>query len=238
MNDKFLYQNHPPVRSGFGENLYARISSPHLRRETQKATLKLALRFAALTVLLFAVLFTFSQPVRAGVLDWIRQIAGFEIREIDSLLTVENNSVHIRPGIRGSLKDILDDLPYKLELPAYIPEGFSFEDKVDLVKDSVFMRWMNEDGDEILMLVDTDQGQQYLTGTDAAREIQVNGQPALLFQGGYDKEHNWDPDLQMINVVQRKSNLIYWLIYVQNSDSEFEGVAFKDELIKMIGSIP
>ena len=238
MDDKFLYQNRPPVRSGFGENLYARISNPHLRRETQKATLKFALRFAALTLLLFAVLFTFSQPVRAGVLNWIRQIAGFEIREIDSISTAENNSVHIRPGIRDSLADILDDLPYTLELPAYVPDGFLFEDKVDLVKSSVFMRWMNEDGDVILMQVDTDHGQQYVMGTDAAQEIQVNGQPALLFQGGYDKEHNWDPDLQMINVVQRKDDLIYWLIYNQNSDNEFDDTASKDELIQMIASIP
>ena len=238
MDDKFLYQNRPPVRSGFGENLYARISSPHLRRETQKTTLKFALRLAALTLLLFAVLFTFSQPVRAGVLNWIKQIAGFEIREIDSFPTAENNSIHIRPGIRDSLANILDDLPYTLELPAYVPDGFLFEGKVDLVKTSVFMRWTNEGGDEILMLVDTDHGQQYVMGTDAAQEVQVNGQPALLFQGGYDKEHNWDPDLQMINVVQRKDDLIYWLIYNQNSDNEFDDTAFKNELIKMIASIP
>ncbi len=237
MDDKFLYQSRPPVRSGFGENLYARISSPHLRRETQKTTLKFALRFAALTLLLFSVLFTFSQPVRAGVLNWIRQIAGFEIRETDSLPTTEK-SVYIPPDIRDSLANILDDLPYTLELPAYVPDGFLFEDKVDLVKSSVFMRWMNKEGDEILMLVDTDHGQQYVMGTDAAQEVQVNGQPALLFQGGYDKEHNWDPDLQMINVVQRKGDLIYWLIYNQNSDNEVEGTAFKNELIKMIGSIP
>jgi Domain of unknown function (DUF4367) len=237
MDDKFLYQSRPPVRSGFGENLYARISSPHLRRETQKTTLKFALRFAALTLLLFSVLFTFSQPVRAGVLNWIRQIAGFEIRETDSLPTTEK-SVYIPPDIRDSLANILDDLPYTLELPAYVPDGFLFEDKVDLVKSSVFMRWMNKEGDEILMLVDTDHGQQYVMGTDAAQEVQVNGQPALLFQGGYDKEHNWDPDLQMINVVQRKGDLIYWLIYNQNSDNEVEGTALKNELIKMIGSIP
>jgi hypothetical protein len=238
MDDKFLYQNRPPLRSGFGENLYARISSSHPRIEMQKTILKFSLRFAALTLLLFATLFTFSQPVRAGVLNWIRQIAGFEIREVDSLPTVENSSVHIRPGIRDSLADILDDLPYTLELPAYVPDGFLFEDKFDLVKTSVFMRGMNEDGDEILMLVDTDHGQQYVMGTDAAQEIQVNGQPALLFQGYYDKEHNWDPDLQMINVVQRKGDLIYWLIYIQNSDNEFDDTAFKNELIKMIASIP
>jgi len=237
MDDKFLYQNRPPIRSGFGENLYARISGPHLRRETQKTILKFALRFVALTLLLLAALFTFSQPVRAGVLNWIRQIAGFEIREIDSLPTTEK-SVYIPPDIRDSLADILDDLPYTFELPAYVPDGFLFENKVDLIKDSVFMRWMNEGGDEILMLVDTDHGQQYVMGTDAAQEIQINGQPALLFQGGYDKEHNWDPDLQMINVVQRKDDLIYWLIYNQNSDNEFDDTVFKNELIQMLASIP
>lgn len=238
MDDKFLYQNRPPIRSGFSENLYSHISSPHLRREKPKNTIKFALGFVASALFLFVVLFTFSQPVRASVLNWIKQIAGFEIQETDTLPVAEGKSTSIPPDARDSLADILNNLPYKLDLPTYVPDGFSFEDQVDLVKTSIFMRWINRDGDEILMLVDTDHGQRYLTGTDVAQEIQVNGQPALLVQGGYNKENNWDPDLQMINIVQRKGDLIYWLIYIQHLDSAFDGTTFKNELIKMLSSIP
>lgn len=238
MDDKFLYQNRPTVRPGFGENLYARISNPHLERAKSKTTLKFALRLVVSALLLFAILFTFSQPVRAGVINWLRQIAGFEIREIDTLPIAEDKSVPIPSDARDSLADILKKLPYELDLPTYVPDGFSFEDNVDLVKTSVFMRWINKDGDEILMLVDTDHGQQYLTGTDAAQEIRVNGQPALLVQGGYNKENIWDPNLQMINIVQRKGDLIYWLIYINDSDGKFDGTTIKNDLIKMLGSIP
>jgi hypothetical protein len=237
MDDKFLYQNRPPVRSGFSENLYSRISSPHLQRERSKNTIKIALGFVASALFLFAVLFTFSQPVRAGVLTWLKQIAGFEIQEMDTLPVAEGKSTPIPPDVHDSLADILNNLPYKLDLPSYVPDGFSFEDQVDLVKTSIFMRWINRNGDEILMLVDTDHGQRYLTGTDAAQEIEVNGQPALLVQGGYNKENNWDPDLQMINIVQRKGDLIYWFIYIKNSGGKFDGTVFKDELIKMLDSI-
>jgi len=237
MNDKFLYQNRPPLRPGFGENLYARISSLPLQKETSKFIIRFGLRFAMTAMVLFAVLFTFSQPVRASVLYWIKQIAGLEVQEEDYIPLSESESVSIPPDVRDSLATIIKELPYQLAMPVYVPDGFVFEDKVDVQDTQVFMRWLNSDRDEILMLVDTDHGQHYITGTDAGQEIQVNGQPVLLVQGNYDVNGNWDSEQKMLNLIQRRDEVIYWLIYVGYSNNEFDSATIQDELVRMMGSL-
>jgi len=237
MDDNFLYHNRPPVRQGFGENLYARISSLPLRKERAKHILRFGLRFALAAAVLFATLFSFSQPVRASVLYWIRQIAGFEVQEEEYIPFSESESVSIPPDVRDTLANIAKDLPYQLAIPAYVPDGFMFEDKVDVQDEQVFIRWMSSDRDEILMLVDTDHGQRYITGTDAGKEIQINGQPALLVQGNYDVNGNWDSEQKMMNLIQRRDEVIYWLIYVGYSNNEFDSATIQDELVRMMGSL-
>ena len=237
MDDKFLYQNRPPVRQGFEENLYSRISNLPLQKENSKNFLLFGLRFALAVVVLFAVLFTFSHPVRASVLYWIRQIAGLEVQEEDYIPILESKPKLIPPDVRDSLTNTAKGLPYELAMPSYVPDGFVFEDKVDVQDEQVFMRWMGSDGDEILMLVDTDHGQRYVTGTDAGQEIQVNGQPALLVQGNYDTNGNWDSEQKMMNLIQRRKDVIYWLVYVGNSDSEFDSRLVQEEIVHMMSSL-
>jgi len=237
MDDNFLYQNRPPVRPGFGEILYSRISSLPVQKDASKTILRFGLSFGLAVMLLFTVLFTFSQPVRASVLYWIKQIAGLEVQEEDYIPLVESESVSIPPDVRDSLENIKKDLPYKLAMPIYVPDGFIFENRVDVQDEQVFMRWLNSDRDEILMLVDTDHGQRFITGTDAGQEIQVNGQPALLVQGNYDNNGNWDSEQTMMNLIQRRDEAIYWLVYVGNSDNEFDSGAIQDELVRMMGSL-
>jgi len=183
------------------------------------------------------VLFTFSQPVRASVLHWLREIAGFEIEERDSLPTAVSEGSLPSDYHKNLLEDVIDLLPYELALPAYVPEGFLAENRVEKTGNLIFMSWMNGDGDEILMQVDTDHGQRYVTGTDAAREIEVNDQPAMLVQGGYDSNNVWDDNLKMLNIVQRKDDAIYWLIYIERSDGEFDREAIQNELIHMMSSL-
>ena len=234
MDDKFLYQNRPAVRPGFGETLYSRISSLPLQKGKSGNALRFTLRFAVVSVILFTVVFSSSQPVRASILDWVKQIAGFEVQETNTV-SVED-AITIRPTVSGPLDDILSDLPYEIAMPSYKPDGFYFENKVDIHAESVFMTWRNSKGDQILLHIDTEHEQRYLTGIDAAQEIQINGQPALLIEGGY-RDDNWDSTLPTLNIIQRKGNLIYWLIYVQKYDEPFDETMWIDELARMMGSI-
>jgi len=234
MDDNFLYQNRPPVRSGFGDSLYSRISDLPLKKGTSRNALRFALRFVVVSMVLFTVLFSFSQPVRASVLDWIKRIAGFEVQETNTVSA--EGSVIIRPTISGPMKEILNNLPYEITMPSYIPEGFIFEDRVDVHAESVFMIWRNSKGDQILMQIDTEHEQRYLTGIDAAQEIQINGQPAMLIQGGY-LDDSWDSALPAMNIIQRKDDLIYWLIYVQKYNEPFDDKLWMDQLTRMMDSI-
>jgi len=234
MDDNFLYQNRPPVRPAFGESLYSRISDLSPKKGLSRNVLRFALRFAVASTILFTVLFSFSQPVRAGVLDWIKRIAGFEVQETNTVSS--EGSVTILPTVSGPLDEILNDLPYEIVLPSYVPEGFIFEDKVDVNDKSVFMTWGNSIGDQILMQIDTEHEQRYLTGIDAAQEIQINGEPAMLIQGGY-LYNSWDYTLPTLNIIQRKGDLIYWLIYVQKYKDSFDDVLWMNELVRMMSSI-
>ena len=70
----------------------------------------------------------------------------------------------------------------------------------------------------------------FVTGTNAAQEIQVNGQPAMLFEGGYDANHTWDPTLKMVNVLQRRGMLVYWLILLMYQALEYTRVIKEEEV--------
>ncbi len=155
---------------------------------------------------------------------------------MSSLLPSEKE-ITIPPDVSESFERVRKDLPYEVSLPGYIPDGFIFGDTVDVQGQSIFMHWTNDNQDEILLQVDTDHGQNYLTGKDAAQEIQVNGQPAMLFQGGYDAAHIWDPSIKMINLLQQKGKVVYWLIYIKNSEGTIDGEAAKEELIHMMSSL-
>lgn len=240
MDDKFLYQNRPSLSPGFGEALYARISKPQLARSSSRKNIWMIFKFAAIAVFLLAALLLFSQPVRADVLYWIKQLAGLTVEEKNDVsIGDESGTVSTQSVSRGSLEDLNKALPYDLNLPTYIPKGYTFENnKVEVQETSVFMRWLDKDGKEILMLVDTDHGQRYIMGENASTEIWVNDMPALLVQGYYGVDGLWDPNLKVINLIQKHGDVIYWLIYVHNSDEVYDAEFISDELIQMMQTIP
>jgi hypothetical protein len=196
-----------------------------------------ALRIGLVCVFLLAIFFTFSKPARASVLDWIKHVAGFIVQETDALTGMED-AVTIPPTTSETLEQALQDAPFKFAIPAYVPAGFQLQNNVDIYSDSIFLFWTNEEGDDILLQVETEHGQQYLTGTNAAQEIEINGQPAMLFQGTYDSNNTWDRDRKQINIVQRRGDLVYWLIYNKISEGEMDAAGITKELSQMMGSIP
>lgn len=235
MDDRFLYDFRPPVRKGFGESLYARLSSnAPLKKAAPRWSM--ALKFGLVGIAVVFLALAFSAPVRASVWYWIRQIAGVEVQEVNILPTAENE-ITLSPDTIDTLAQIQKKVPYPLSFPAYVPEGFTFVDRVEVQAQSVFMYWMREDQDQILLTVDSDHGQKYQTGKDAAQEIQINGQPALVYVGGYDQNNTWDPTRQMVNVLQRKDQVVYWLIFIKGSAGAFDSTAAQEELIHMMQSL-
>lgn len=229
MDDKFLYQNLPPVRPGFNENLYARISNSTLKKNTSNKTFKFALRLALASLLLFTVLFTVSEPVRASVVDWIKYIAGFGVQEENELSGLDG-AVTIPVDFTGPLAEALKIIPFELSMPTRLPQGYVLFDEVDVSKkdQSLFLRWINPKGGEIVMLVEVERGQGIITGEAAAEEIIINGESVALIRGGYDSNGKWDATKRDVHLYWHKDNLIYIL---------FSSSVSEDELIKIAESI-
>jgi hypothetical protein len=235
MDDRFLYDLRPPVRKGFGESLYARLSSnAPVKKGTPRWSKALKLVLVGMAVVFLSL--AFSAPVRASVWYWIRQIAGVEVQEVNNLPTA-GSEITLSPDTIDTLAQIQKEVPYPLSFPAYVPEGFTFVDRVEVQAQSVFLYWTREDQDQILLTVDTDHGQKYQTGKDAAQEIQIDGQPAMVYVGGYDQNNTWDPTRQMVNVLQRKDQVVYWLTYIKGSSGAFDSTKAMNELMHMMQSL-
>jgi len=229
MDDKFLYQNRPPVRPGFSESLYARISNVSTRKKSLNIIFKFALRLVLTGLLGSVILFSFAEPARANILVWIKQIAGFGIQEEDELSGLDD-AIFIPVDFKGPLADALKELPFKFSMPAYLPDKYLFYDEVDISKkdQSIFMRWVNPNGGEIVMQVQVDGGQGIVTGEGASEEIIINGHSAALVRGGYDANSKWDSTKQDIHLYWHKGNLIYILFSASTSE---------EELIRIVESI-
>ena len=226
MDDNFLYQNRPSIRQDFSESLYVQLSRKTLKSQQVNKTLKFALRFALASLILFVVLFTFSKPVKAIVINWVKVIAGFGVRE-DSELFGLNDAVTIPSDFKGTLADATKNLPFEFSMPAYMPDGYLFFDEVDISKknQSIFMRWINPNNEEIIMMVMIDNGQGIVTGIEAAEEIMIDGQPVALVHGGYDTNGKWDSTKKDTHLYWHKDRIIYILFSTSTGEEELIKVA-------------
>jgi hypothetical protein len=175
------------------------------------------------------VLFTFSKPVQAIVINWVKEVAGFGVREENDLPGL-NDAVTIPSDFKGTLAEASENLSFEFSMPAYMPDGFLFFDEVDISKEdqSIFMRWINSNREEIIMLVKTNSGQGIVAGIEAAEEIMINGQPVALVHGGYDANGKWDSEKEDTHLYWHKEGLIY-IVFSASVDEE--------ELIKIAQSV-
>jgi hypothetical protein len=239
MDDKFLYQNRPAVRPDFQQKLYERLSSRAVQSKAAKPNFKLVTRFALIGLILFAALFTFSEPARAGIVELIRIIAGFEVEEMDSLPGYGEGTGDTPK--HTSLTYLLQEISFEFALPAYTPEGYTLIDRVYYDDNIVFLDYFNEDRDFIHYSVQNTMEPAVLTGFDSAEEIQINGQPALLIRGAF-VDGVWNYTLDGMTIYFKQDGLTYILGQFPSRSSTGEpgkGTDLSlDELTRMVGSIP
>jgi hypothetical protein len=267
MNDDFLYRIRPPLREAFAEELKQKLNRKYPDEkyaiETTRAGLFRWVWKPALLFILVALLlsFSFSGRVRADVVEWIRNIAGFQVQErfvppVDdsgepgALAKPTEEMTEASPTVYAvptrSVEDLLRDMPFTFGLPKDVPEGFELQDNAAFAnsKDWVMLVWSKENA-EIAMLVERTYTGYYLpAGPDSAEEVQVDGAPALLIRGWWDENHLWDPG-RRLELHWQKDERYYRLIYTQRSSShwsiesipgDIDGIV--QELIKMAESVP
>jgi hypothetical protein len=237
MDDKFLYQNRPAVRPDFQQKLYERLSNRAVQSKAAKPNFRLVIRFSLIGLILFAALFTFSEPARAGIVELIRIIAGFEVEEMDALPASEGGYA----PKHTSLTYLLQEISFEFALPAYIPDGYTLIDRVYYDENIVFLDYLNDDRDLIYYSVQNTMEPLIVTGFDSAEEIQINGQPALLIRGAF-VDGVWDYALNGIIIYFKQDGLTYKLgqfpSFFRTGEHEKETDLSLDELIRMAESIP
>ncbi len=238
MNDDFLYRHRPPVRKEFAENLYQRLSDQkgiHLMKKPSS----LIWKFALALVMGLSLLFTLSGPARAGVLELIRNIGGFNVEEVETAPTFAPNPT-VYSYTPQPLPDALQDLPFSFAMPAYIPDGYTLSDDVVVAESKawVSLRWANENGQEINMLVQQDWDLSLPASTGGAEEIQINGEPALLLNGGWsaDGTGEWDTGKNVLQLYWRHGDLIYSFEF-WNLPFNSDKAPYIQELIRVAESI-
>lgn len=146
-----------------------------------------------------------------------------------------------------SLPAALANPPFSFGLPAWLPDGFTIDEQAAIAnsQDWLSLSWRNTNGSEILMLVEREYtGYNLPVGEGSTREVQVNGQPALLIMGAWDSQHQWDSQ-RGITLHWSLDGRSYRLVYSEREPlhNELRPIAgdleqLSQTLIRMAESIP
>ncbi|MQC26536.1 MAG: hypothetical protein DWG76_03685 [Chloroflexi bacterium] len=135
MNDKFLYDARPKNRRGFAQALYAKLTDaePQLTRWQAFIGNRAAVVTSALALLLLAAV---AYQILSPRFHHEAQINGIDIYEMDYRIVLQPDwaaplvedapEALSEPGeSRGliSVYTAMDQLPYRIKLPTYFPEG-------------------------------------------------------------------------------------------------------------------
>ena len=254
MDDKFLYQNRPAVRPEFQQKLYERLSNRPIQSKAAKPNFRLVTRFALIGLILFAALFTFSEPARAGIVELIKIIAGYEVEVSFWRPPVidEDNPISYISSDENTISYALKDIPFEFALPAYVPDDYSFPEKLQILKDdgneeiAVTYIYRYHGGFTAISLSVDDRARTWpiiISDLDSAEEIQINGQPALLVRGIFysQDDADWKHTSYSAKIYLQKDGLTYRLIgypKLNEETGEAESALPLDELIRMAESIP
>ncbi|MBI5963152.1 MAG: DUF4367 domain-containing protein [Chloroflexi bacterium] len=239
MDDKFLYQNRPLVRSGFSENLYAHISNMTVQNTlSPKRVFTFTLKFILASMSIFALILIFSEPVRAGVLNWFKSIAGFKV--MDTAPDFNNPFDKVAYPITVTMDEVLQNSSFPFSIPTYLPDGYESLGGVN-DEGGIALVWAKGFG-IISFSVTKDWDVTIQANLENSEEIQINGQSALLIRGAWNENGEWVDTKKRTDLTWRKDGLIYFVsssVVDPPSDALVPAseVLSDEELIKIAESI-
>ncbi len=245
MDDKFLYENRPALNEEFRKSLYVRLNQSRERENLMDK--KHILRYVLATLVITLVLvFTISAPVRANVVNWVRQISGFNVAEsTESPLAAITEMQETVTWITPRPITEITDAPFAFSMPQFPPEGFILSQNFAVANSKTWVNfeWTKENY-EISMLVEIYNSHLVVPAAkESASQTTVNGQKALLIRGGWTSDSQWN-DNRGLELQWLTGDLRYDLRY-NKTGARGEIVPFDDsevqsrlnELMKMAESI-
>jgi hypothetical protein len=149
--------------------------------------------------------------------------------------------------LTSPIDELLQDPPFQFSFPTWAPDGFILDETAGIAGSSnwVFFVWNNSDQREIELLIERDYtGYTIPAGENSSEEITINGIPALLINGWWDAQHQWDAK-RGISLDWEMNDRHYHLNYTERGPAHNEIVPIQgdmdtitEELLKMAESIP
>lgn len=238
MKDKFLWSYRIAPRPAFIRYLSERLEMGK-KKSFGMGSMRLSpVALGVITlVLAFSLTFAISPVVRAQVENWVGQVGG-----VLFTATVDypggEEPVTDTPSDTMSLEDASALLPFAIDLPTRIPEGYVLDETVTLLKfednvERVFIQWTapQEALLELQIENQTPNESKWIVGQGSVEEVLVNGMAAALVRGGWQSETQQWSNPQILHLYFPHNGQTYIL-------SSFEKDIPVDELILIAESLP
>lgn len=234
MNDTFLKNYRIKPRAAFVDDLRSRLG---VDEGTHRPFLRPAGLGAGALLLVLALALAVSPAVRAQVEDWAGQVGGILFTATGDY-PGGDEPVTIVPGDNMSLEEARAVLPFTVDLPAWVPEGYRLEETVTVQHfesglENVLIFW-NAPGKASLTFVveNRPSGEsKVIVGPGSIEEVLVHGEPAALVRGGWNADSKQWEERGNLQLYFGYGPLTYTLLAVE-SDIPV------DELIRMAESLP
>jgi len=214
MDDKFLYQLQEVPDLEFVNNLHKKLgknySEPEQRLFVNVYNLIRSKRLVQVTAFLVISLMAIMaiSPARAFVSSLITDIAGqlFEVTEDYPGDNYPGGEEIIEPQVM-SLDDALAIFPHDIQLPKYIPSGYTLnKDNVRVYvgvdagpfANTIEFEWLSDDHTHLVLRVtDIDLSTGEIVAPDSVEEVLLDANhSAVLIRGGWDADNKvWNNDV-------------------------------------------
>jgi len=238
MNDKFLRSYRIAPRLAFAQDMRKRLKIDEEKTLRVRTLLLRPVAIGAITLLLVLTLTLVVSPAaRAQVQDWVGQVGGVLFTATGDY-PGGDEPVTIAPSEKMSLEDARAILPFTIDLPAWVPEGYVLEETVTFVHfedgvERIFIQWRAPQKALLELEIENlpPEESKWLVGQESIEEVLVDGEPAALVRGGWHADtKQWEnPEILHLYIPHKGQTYIF---------SSMEKDIPVDELIRMAESLP
>ncbi len=238
MNDKFLRSYRIAPRLAFAQDMRKRLKIDEEKTLRVRTLLLRPVAIGAITLLLVLTLTLVVSPAaRAQVQDWVGQVGGVLFTATGDY-PGGDEPVTIAPSEKMSLEDASAILPFTIDLPTWVPEGYVLEETVTFVHfedgvERIFIQWRAPQKALLELEIENlpPEESKWLVGQESIEEVLVDGEPAALVRGGWHADtKQWEnPEILHLYIPHKGQTYIF---------SSMEKDIPVDELIRMAESLP
>jgi hypothetical protein len=218
MSDKFLRRYRSAPRPAFALDMRKRLEINEEKPLRVRPLLHRPAVLGAITLLLVLTLtLAVSPAARAQVQDWVGQVGGVVFTATGDYPGGDAPAT-IVPSDEMRLEDARAILPFTIDLPAWVPEGYALEETVSIPRfddavGRVSIHWSAPQ--KALLNLDIEdrapEESNWVVGPGSIEEVLVHGSPAALVRGGWHTDtKQWEhPEILHLYVPHKGQTYIF-----------------------------